>query len=127
MEKEVPRSVRNAIEEYLPVRDKIIAEFGDRGKGSLIAIPYRAHSPDASVRFVEQCMRNLVDKTSIKATCHTLRRFYCTNLFDAGAEQDIVRRMMCHSHLDTTLNHYLYADPRKIKGATTAVDDALDL
>lgn len=127
VEKDVPRSVRNAIEEYLPVRDKIISEFGDRGKGSLIAIPYRAHSPDASVRFVEQCMRNLVDKTHIKATCHTLRRFYCTNLFDAGVEQDTVRRMMRHSHLDTTLNHYLYADPRKIKGATTAVDDALDL
>jgi len=35
--------------------------------------------------------------------------------------------MMRHSHLDTTLNHYLYADPRKIKSATTAVDDALDL
>ena len=46
---------------------------------------------------------------------------------DAGVEQDTVRRMMRHSHLDTTLNHYLYADPRKIRGATTAVDDALDL
>jgi hypothetical protein len=52
---------------------------------------------------------------------------YCTNLFDAGVDQDTVRRMMRHSHLDTTFNHYLYADPRKIKGATTAVDDALDL
>jgi hypothetical protein len=35
--------------------------------------------------------------------------------------------MMRHSHIDTTVNHYLKADPRKMKSATTAVDDALDL
>jgi integrase len=127
VEKEVPDSVLRAIEEYLPYREGIISQYGDRADGALIAIPYRAHSPTASIRFVEQTMRGLVEKSRIKATCHTLRRFYCTNLFDAGVEQDTVRRMMRHSHLDTTLNHYLYADPRKIKSATTAVDDALDL
>ena len=127
VEKEVPRSVQRAIEDYLPYREEVIAKYGDRAGGALIAIPYRTHSPTASIRFVEQTMRNLEEKSKIKATCHTLRRFYCTNLFDAGVEQDTVRRMMRHSHLDTTLNHYLYADPRKIKGATTAVDDALDL
>ena len=63
----------------------------------------------------------------IHATCHTLRRFYCTNLADAGTELDTLRRMIWHSHIDTTVNHYLKADPRKMKGATTAVDDALDL
>ena len=127
VEKEVPQSVLRAIEEYLPYREETIAQHGDRANGALIAIPYRTHSPTASIRFVEQSMRDLEEKSKIKATCHTLRRFYCTNLFDAGVEQDTVRRMMRHSHLDTTLNHYLYADPRKIRGATTAVDDALDL
>lgn len=72
-------------------------------------------------------MRDLEEKSKIKATCHTLRRFYCTNLADAGTELDTLRRMMWHSHIDTTVNHYLKADPRKMKGATTAVDDALDL
>ena len=127
VEKEVPQSVLRAIEEYLPYREETIAQHGDRANGALIAIPYRTHSPTASIRFVEQSMRDLEEKSKIKATCHTLRRFYCTNLFDTGVEQDTVRRMMRHSHLDTTLNHYLYADPRKIRGATTAVDDALDL
>ena len=50
-----------------------------------------------------------------------------TNLADAGTELDTLRRMMRHSHIDTTVNHYLKADPRKMKSATTAVDDALDL
>ena len=46
---------------------------------------------------------------------------------DAGTDLDTLRRMMRHSHINTTVNHYLKADPRKMKSATTAVDDALDL
>ena len=101
--------------------------YSDRNNGSLIAIPYRTHSPTAAVRCVEETMRKLKGKMEIDATCHTLRRFYCTNLFDAGTELDTICRMMRHTHVDTTVNHYLKADPRKMKGATTAVDDALDL
>jgi len=77
------------------------------------------------VRFVEQCMRNLEDITRIKATCHTLRRFYCTNLADAGTELDTLRRMMRHSSIEITLESYVRADPRKMKTATNSVDDAL--
>ena len=127
VEKEVPRSVQRVIEEYLPVREELIARYGDRNNGSLIAIPFRSHSPTAATRFVDETMRKLKGKTEIDATCHTLRRFYCTNLADAGTELDTLRRMMRHSHIDTTVNHYLKADPRKMKSATTAVDDALDL
>ncbi|KUE73258.1 hypothetical protein AUQ37_03205 [Candidatus Methanomethylophilus sp. 1R26] len=76
---------------------------------------------------MDETMRKFKGKTDIDATCHTLRRFYCTNLADAGTELDTLRRMMRHSHIDTTVNHYLKADPRKMKSATTAVDDALDL
>lgn len=60
----------------------------------------------------------------MEATCHTLRRFYCTNLLDSGFELDVVRRMMRHSCVETTLI-YVNTDPRKLKAATASVDDAL--
>ena len=127
IEKEVPGSVLRAMEEYLPLREELISRYGDRGNGSLIALPFRSHSPTAVSRFVEKTMRELGERSNVKATCHTLRRFYCTNMADAGIELDTVRRMMRHTNINTTLNHYYHVDPRKMKCATTAVDDALDI
>ena len=54
-----------------------------------------------------------------------MRRFYCTSLVDAGLDMDTVRRMMRHNSLDTTLNVYLYADPRKLDNATAGVEDTI--
>ncbi len=54
-----------------------------------------------------------------------MRRFYCTSLVDAGLDMDTVRRMMRHNSLDTTLNVYLCADPRKLDNATAGVEDTI--
>ena len=60
----------------------------------------------------------------MECTCHTLRRFYCTNLLDKGFALDTVRIMMRHSSVDTTLM-YVNTDPRKLVSATASVDDSL--
>ena len=70
-------------------------------------------------------MRKFKGKTDIDATCHTLRRFYCTAMSDAGMELDTIRRMMRHDSIETTLRCYLYADPRKMDVATAGVEGAI--
>lgn len=60
----------------------------------------------------------------MEATCHTLRRFYCTNLLDGGFELDVVRRMMRNSCLDTALI-CVNINPKKLETATASVDGAL--
>ena len=68
-----------------------------------------------------------VDLVDVSDVRHLDQFGVSRSLHDIGTELDTIRRMMRHSHIDTTVNHYLKADPRKMKSATTAVDDALDL
>lgn len=42
---------------------------------------------------------------------------------DAGVDLDTIRRMMRHSSLETTLKCYLHADPRKMAGAVSKIND----
>ncbi len=70
-------------------------------------------------------MSRASSRAGVKASCHTFLRFYCTNLLDNRFDLDTVRRMMRHASLDTTMDCYIHADPRKMKDATSSVDDAL--
>ena len=124
VEKEIPHSVLCAIEDYLPERDALIRRFGDRYDGSLIVPPFYSNGKTTLNRYVGELVRTAANRVGVEATCHTLRRFYCTNLLDGGFELDVVRRMMRHSCLDTTLI-YVNTDPRKLKAATASVDSAL--
>lgn len=66
---------------------------------------------------------NLQEKSGISFTSHCLRRFFCTTMSDAGVDLDTIRRMMRHSSLETTLKCYLHADPRKMAGAVSKIND----
>ena len=114
------------IEEYKQYRNEVLSETEDLSGGNLIIRPNsRLKGTPATQKYIEVVLKELTDKERIHASCHTMRRFYCTSLVDAGLDMDTVRRMMRHNSLDTTLNVYLYADPRKLDNATAGVEDTI--
>ena len=125
VEKEVPHSVLNVIDDYLPERSMLLRKYGNRYGDSLLVPPYYSTGENTLHRYVGELVSGAAARVGIKATCHTLRRFYCMNLLDNGFELDTVRRMMRHSSSETTLECYVHADPRKLAVATASVDDAL--
>lgn len=125
VEKAIPAPVQRCISEYLAVRESIIDEYGDFSQGNLLVMDRKRAGAPATTRFVETVLQRLCQRTRITMTCHTLRRYYCMALVDAGIDMDTVRRMMRHESIETTFNCYVYADPRKIDAATAAVEDAV--
>ncbi len=125
VEKEIPPTVIRCIGEYLKVRESIIAESGDYSNGNLIVMDAMRKGADATIRKVESIIQGISAKTGIEVTCHTLRRFYCMALVDAGTDMDTVRRMMRHENIETTFGCYVNADPRKLANATETVEGAI--
>ena len=124
--KQIPNSVMKCISEYMVYRAQIVGSDADTAQDNLIVRDRgRFRGTPATHKYVEETLRYLEKKTGIHASCHTLRRFYCTAMSDAGMELDTIRRMMRHDSIETTLRCYLYADPRKMEVATAGVEDAI--
>ncbi len=124
--KQIPNSVMKCISEYMEYRTSILDINGDSSEGNLIVRDRgRLIGTPATHKYIEETLRHLEEKTGIHASCHTLRRFYCTAMSDAGMELDTIRRMMRHDRIETTLRCYLYADPRKMDVATAGVEGAI--
>jgi len=90
----------------------------------LLVPSYYSNGKNTVYRYIGELMGNAAERSGVECTCHTLRRFYCTNLLDRGYTLDTVRIMMRHSSVDTTLI-YVNTDPRKLGSATESVDEAL--
>ena len=125
VEKEIPPTVMRCIKLYMEYRSLIILSKGDRSEDSLLVMDSVRVGASGTVRSVETILQRLSEKTGIYATCHTLRRFYCMSMVDAGTDIDTVRRMMRHESAVTTYENYIYADPRKLATATQTVEDAI--
>lgn len=124
--KQIPPTVMKCIEDYKEYRAEVLSLTEDLSGGNLIIRPNaRQKGTPATRKYIEVTLRELTEKVHIHASCHTMRRFYCTSMVDAGLDMDTVRRMMRHNSLDTTLNVYLYADPRKIDIATAGIEGAI--
>ena len=116
--------VRRDLDEYLAVRAQLLSIFGDRTHGSLFINMTKKNVGKAlQIRSFEMFLDNLQEKSGISFTSHCLRRFFCTTMSDAGVDLDTIRRMMRHSSLETTLKCYLHADPRKMAGAVSKIND----
>jgi integrase len=120
--RQMPPTVAATIAEYMPYRQSVLDAVGDKSGGNLLVMSRRRRGTPATVGFLDNMVRGLSDRVGERFSCHTLRRFYCLSLMDAGLDLDTVRRMMRHESLDTTLNRYIRADPSRIASATEAVE-----
>lgn len=117
--------VKKDLDEYLVMRAQLLSVFGDRSHGSLLINTTRKNvGMELTVRSFETFIDDLQERSGVSFTFHSLRRLFCTTMSDAGVDLDTIRRMMRHSSLETTLKCYLCADPRKIAGAVSKINDA---
>lgn len=113
-----------AISDYLPVRESIIERFGDNSEGSLLIQQWKGRGCPLNPWNVNDIVKRLGRRHGVVLTSHSLRRLFATTLYDSGVDQDTLRRMMRHSNIQTTMQCYLEADPRRMKDASDRIDDA---
>ena len=123
--KRIPESVLAAIRSYLPYRQMVLDLYGDHSDGNLLvrtkSFPGEPMTPDC----VYNAVRSLAKRANVDCTTHSLRRLYATTLSDAGTDLNVIRKMMRHESLDTTLQCYINVDPRKISTAEGEVENRL--
>ena len=120
----ITSAVSRAISDYLPVRGSIIECFGDNSEGSLLIQQWKDRGCPLNPWNVNDIVKRLGRRHGVVLTSHSLRRLFATTLYDSGVDQDTLRRMMRHSNIQTTMQCYLEADPRRMKDASDRIDDA---
>jgi len=115
--KDIPAPVIAILNDYLPYRQSILDAWGDSSEDHLLISDFHGCGKPLGIDAVGDKMRNLGKKHGIKMSTHTLRRLYAITLRDAEYDLDTIRRMMRHTNLNTTLNHYLNADKKKLESA----------
>ena len=121
----MPKIVKEALENYLPIRQRIIDEYGDNSQGHVLIRRFTYASEPLPPDTVGDMVYRLGKKADVKVSTHSLRRLFATTMNDNGMKLDTIRRMMRHESLDTTLECYINADPRLIQDATDCIDGAL--
>ncbi len=59
-------------------------------------------------------IRRFSDRLGFRFSCHCFRRYYATSLYEDGVDQNMIRIMMRHVKLDTTLNRYINVNTQRI-------------
>lgn len=113
-EQPMPIEVKQIIDRYLVWRKALTGN--DLSEGRLLVWFDKSHNrinrfADRSGRLTD-IVRNLGERVGVTVTCHSLRRLFCTNLYygidgEGGADLVIVRDLMRHASVDTTLNCYI--------------------
>ena len=121
----IPRSVREALEVYLPIRRSLLDIHGDCSEGRVL-IRTKVHIGEPlSPGNVGAIVTALGQRVSVHATTHSLRRFYAVSLRDTGVNMEDVKLLMRHEHLSTTRKCYLDADTTRLFKDVTRMEDAI--
>ncbi len=117
----VTEAVREAVDEWIPERERIVGRYGTETERLLVS--RRGKPLDATT--VNRSLTALGQKAGIRVTPHSLRRLYAMTLADAGVPLETISRMMRHQCVATTVQCYLREDPRRMSEAASAVDAIL--
>ena len=121
--KDMTDTVRKTLEAYLPIRQDLIRRYGHETDRLLLSKIGRPMDPTSICPILAVLRR----KTGIEVTAHSLRRLYAMTMADAGVPLETLARMMRHECVQTTIRHYLKADPRRMADASGKVDAALGI
>ena len=124
-ELKIPDLLHAVLEHYLPWRREMLEKFGDRSEGNLLISRSRRNAgAPITKRGIENIIDGIRERSGVSFTSHCLRRYYCMTMKDSGLEIDTIRRMMRHSFIETTMECYIHADPRKTARATDSINTA---
>lgn len=113
------------LDDYMDFRNQILQRFGDGSKGQLFINSNVNKGTPMTVGTIEDRITSLGARVGVVITSHSLRRLFCTTLYDLGEDEVIIQKMMRHSNILTTRECYYYADPRKISKAKNSVQNEL--
>ncbi len=123
--KDITPMLKKELDGYMEYRQMLISRYGDASEGRLI-INDRQHLCAPITRGVlSSRLATLSKNTNIEFSSHTFRRFYACSLYSAGVGTDVIKRMMRHECIDTTLRCYIEADPKLMKTAEAALEATL--
>jgi integrase/recombinase XerC len=92
---------KQALDEYLPVRQKILAE---EKKGSQTALFLNARGDRLTTRSIDRLVKKyvLTFGPNVKVSPHSLRHAFASHLLTEGADLRAIQEMLGHSSLSTT-------------------------
>jgi len=120
----MPAYVKESIEAYLPMREGIIAKYGDRSEGNLLVKPSRKPGSPMTSMDVSNMVLRLKRATGINFTCHSLRRLFAITV-NSVTNLENLRQLMRHSSIEVTFLCYLNANPEIRDKALDEVNDIL--
>lgn len=122
---EIPFAVRREIEAYRAYKAATFPT--EAGQDHLIQSCQYKRWRNICTNWIGVRIRELGKTNGIHATVHSLRRLYATTLAnDVDADLDVVRRLMRHADIATTLRCYIYPDPTKPRQASIKMDAILE-
>lgn len=113
-EQPMPIEVREIIDRYIRWRNSLPGI--DRSEGRLIV--YHDQRRNEIRRYADRCgaiseiVSELGQRAGVTATCHSLRRLFCTNLYygidgEGGCDLATLKDLMRHASVNTTLTCYI--------------------
>lgn len=123
----MPPSVRAEVDAYLSWRARYVGK--DR-REMLIAVRDGHASPTRiNGDTVNETVRRLAHAIGTKATAHSLRRLYCTSLYNhgrgadgKGADLGAIRHLTRHASVDILFKCYIEPDPESARSCADALD-----
>ena len=119
----IPDWTKKILEEYLEYRKTLIGET-DRSEGKLLLRNSKKKGTPMDFNSVGYAVKKLARNADVNASCHTLRRLFCTNLAEDNP-LEVVKASMRHSFVSTTVDHYLTARPSQKRNAADSIADKL--
>ena len=116
----IPVQVQKELDRWMVERRKLSSSTGP-----LLLVSGMRGVHGLSGNGVGYRMKKLGRRCGIDLTAHSLRRLFCTTLWDAGVDANTVRLMMRHQSLDTTMKCYIKANPDNFQEARMVLGEVL--
>ena len=118
--------MKNAKGQEIPVSDYVLAMVKDRAEHSQSEFLFPGcRDVDSSYSSVGSAVANVVKKSGVKFTCHSLRRTHCRILAhpECFADEMAIKGLMTHSDASVTWKYYLRLHPERLRPAVQSVTD----
>lgn len=116
----MPAAVRDELDRYLTWRRQYV---GDDRRDLMISLGGgRVNPKRLQPELVYRWTKNLAEKVGVEASTHSLRRLYCTTLYNNGKGTDGTGADLCaittltrHANIKVLFDCYINADPSAVK------------